>query len=444
MSQHYDQPVIQAIQATGIPLETSHHTYDQLLDTIGDARFVLIGEASHGTHEFYQERAKITSRLITEKGFTAVAIEADWPDTYRVNRYVRGLSVDKTGREALSSFTRFPTWMWGNTEVLRFVDWLRQHNDMLEDQEQKVGFYGLDLYSLYTSVDAVISYLGKVNPEAAERARRRYACLEHYGGDARFYLTSLQLDSSCEKEVLKQLLELQQLIALSNQYSEESFYVDQNARLVSNAEKYYRAMLADGARSWNIRDHHMVDTLDFLLRYLDRQHIHTKVVVWAHNSHLGDARATYMGKEGEQNVGQLVRQRYEAQAFLLGFTTYTGTVTAASNWDRPAERKHVRPALEGSYESLFHYASFVLAPNFYLLLQSPDQTRSFLQEPRLERAIGVVYRPYTERASHYFEATLPEQFDAVIHLDRTHALEPLVCTPQWIQGEPEETYPTGL
>jgi erythromycin esterase-like protein len=418
------------------------------MDLIGDARFVLIGEASHGTHEFYRERAEITKRLIQEKGFTAVAVEADWPDAYRVNRYVRSNSDDATSADALAGFDRFPAWMWRNTVVVNFVDWLREYNNALPQNATKIGFYGLDLYSMHTSMEAVLNYLDKVDPEAAKRARYRYSCLEYYGEDSQSYgyAASFGLTESCEKKVVNELLELQRRAGEYTQRDgqvaeDEFFYAEQNARLVKNAEEYYRSMFRGRVSSWNLRDRHMAETLDQLVAHLDRQGGHTKVVLWAHNSHLGDARATDMGDAGELNVGQLVRQRYGRDAVLVGLTTYTGTVTAASNWSAPAERKRVRPGLSGSYEALFHDTG---VPRFLLTLRDDGKVVAALRDRRLERAIGVIYLPETERLSHYFYARLPEQFDAVLHFDETQALEPLERTAHWERGEVPETYPSGF
>jgi erythromycin esterase-like protein len=436
--------LVDTLRAAVRPLAGDEHEYDALLSLIGDARFVLIGEASHGTHEFYAERAAITKRLIAEKGFTAVAVEADWPDAYRVNRYVRGMPQDADADAALSGFTRFPTWMWRNTIVRDFVDWLRAHNARLSGGAARTGFYGLDLYSLYASIEAVVGYLDKVDPAAAARARYRYGCLEHFGEDSQQYgyAASFDLSASCEKEVIEQLVELQRradrYAHLDGRVAEdEYFYAEQNARLAKNAEEYYRTMFHGRVSSWNLRDRHMVETLDALVPHLDRHGGRTKVVVWAHNSHLGDARATQMGDAGEWNVGQLVRERHAAETVLVGLTTDHGTVTAASDWDGPAERKRVRPGLPGSVEALFHETSI---PRFFLPLQGGEGA-TILQERRIERAIGVIYRPETERLSHYFDARLPAQFDAVLHFDETRALEPLEPTEGWQSGEAPETYP---
>ncbi len=430
------------------PLTGANADYDHLLEFIGDRRFVLLGEATHGTHEFYRQRAQITKRLILEKGFTAVAVEADWPDAYRVNRYVRGQGADRDAAEALSGFKRFPAWMWRNADVLDFIGWLRAYNDSLAMDATKVGFYGLDLYSLHTSIEAVLNYLDKVDPEGANRARQRYGCFEHFGEDPQEYGYSagLGLSHTCESEVVSQLIELQRS---ATEYArrdgriaaDDFFYAEQNARLVKDAEQYYRTMFRGRISSWNLRDSHMADTLDSLDVHFLRQRQPGKFVVWAHNSHLGDARATRMGRGGEWNVGQLVRENHPQDCVLIGFTTHSGTVTAASNWGGPAERKRIRPARSGSYESLFHETGM---PSFLLTLPRRTHVALGLREPMLERAIGVIYLPESELASHYFQARISDQFDAVIHFDQTRAVEPLELTAEWGIGEPAETFPSGV
>jgi erythromycin esterase-like protein len=453
-----------AIRTAAHPLTGAATDYDALLDRIGDARFVLIGEASHGTHEFYRQRALITRRLIAERGFGAVAVEADWPDAYQINRYVRGSSDGATAIDSLAGFRRFPTWMWRNADVLDFIGWLRNHNDALGGENRKVGFYGLDLYSLYSSIEAVLGYLDTINPQAAQQARQRYACFEQFGDDPQDYgyAISFSAADSCAEAAIGQLLDFQRRTAElmrrdGRLADDEFFFAEQNARLVKNAEAYYRTMF-HGREAWNLRDTHMAEMLDALATHLSRQEPRAKVVVWAHNSHLGDARATSMGAAGELNLGQLVRQRYPGDAFNIGFSTYTGTVTAASDWDAPADRKRVRPALPESYEALFHTAGStsraqrtVGAPSamdeaqhdFLLLLRDDRAIAKQLRTPRLERAIGVIYRPKTERVSHYFHARLAEQFDAVIHIDETRAVEPLERDAGWMRGEVPETFPTG-
>ncbi len=430
------------------PSTDGQRDYDPLIEAAGSARFVLLGEASHGTHEFYRERARITRRLIEEKGFSAVAIEGDWPDAERVNRFVRGRSEDAEAVQALSGFQRFPAWMWRNADVLDFVGWLLQHNDGLSSGARKIGFYGLDLYSLHASMGAVLEYLGRVDPEAARRARYRYGCFDHFGEDAQTYgyRAGFGLSESCETEVIRQLVELRSKAA---EYArrdgrialDEFFSAEQNARLVQNAERYYREMFRGRVSSWNLRDAHMVETAEALARHLESVGERPKIVIWAHNSHLGDARATEMGERGEWNIGQLLREKHGREVFSVGFTTDTGTVTAASEWDGPAERKRVRPALPGSYETLFHALDL---PRFLLTLNEDVRLRETLAEPRLERAIGVIYLPESERVSHYFFARLPDQFDAVLHFDQTRAVEPLEVNSEWSREDVPETYPSAL
>jgi len=442
---------VAVIRADAIPVEEGTPADQVLFDLVGDAQLVLIGEASHGTSEFYAARAQITRRLIEDRGFGAVAAEADWPDAYRVNRYVRGGGDDATAEEALRRFERFPTWMWRNAAVLDFVGWLREHNGRPgRDERAKAGFYGLDLYSLYRSVHEVISYLDRVDPAAADRARKRYACFDQFSDDdAQVYgfAAAFGAGEECEREVVAQLVDLQRHAV---EYArrdglmadDELFYAEQNARTVRAAEEYYRAMFSGRASSWNLRDRHMADTLDALVGHLTRQRgAPAKIVVWAHNSHLGDARATETAASGELNVGQLVRERHPRDCRLIGFTTYTGTVTAASDWEGPAERKWVRPALADSVEELLHEVG---EKGFMLRFGAASGSADALCSARLERAIGVIYRPETERQSHYFGARVADQFDAVIHIDETRAVEPLERTARWQEGEAPETYPFAV
>ncbi|HEV7301026.1 MAG TPA: erythromycin esterase family protein [Tepidisphaeraceae bacterium] len=436
-----------ALNDAAIELTGAAGSYDAIIDLAGDARIVLIGEASHGTHEFYAARAQITERLITERGFGAVIVEADWPDAYRVNRYVRGIESDgdRDAAAALDGFKRFPQWMWRNDVVVGFVEWLKRHNAALSAGDRQCGFYGMDLYSLYGSIDAVVEYLDKVDPEAARRARFRYGCFEQFEDDpqAYGYAASYDLDKSCRDGVIAQLVDLQRrasdLAKRDGQTPEdEYFFAEQNARLIKNAEEYYRQMFAGRVDTWNLRDTHMVDTIDALLRHLDRTRgRQTKVVVWAHNSHLGDARATEMGRRGELNVGQLCRQRWAGQVINVGFTTHTGTVTAAHNWGDAAQRMNVNPSLAGSYERLFHEVGL---PQFLMIFRQSRDATALLTPERLERAIGVIYRPGSERLSHYFRASLPQQFDAVIQVDTTSALQPLERTAPF-EPDAAETFP---
>ncbi len=445
MNNQKDITLLEGIRSAAIPFG-EHRGYDELMDLIGNASFVLLGEATHGTHEFYNIRAEITMRLIREKNFAAVAVEADWPDAYRVNRYIRGMNLDRYAVDSLSDFKRFPTWMWRNTEVLDFIGELREHNTLLPD-EGKVGFYGLDLYSLYSSIEEVLSYLDRTDPEAAKRARYRYSCFEQFNHDEESYglEAALNVDKSCEDEVVAQLRELQQN-NMSRLRREgltargELFYAGQNARLIKNAEEYYRSMFAGRVSTWNIRDRHMAETVNALAEHFSQTRP-GKIVVWEHNSHIGDARATDFSSWGEVNVGQIIREQHGSEAVLIGFTTSHGTVSAASDWGETVERKQVRPAIPGSYEDLFHNAGIY---SFLLPLRDLPGNLKALNDKRLERAIGVVYLPQSERTSHYFQASLPRQFDAVIHIDRTTALEPLEYTPVWEEGEVPETFPAGL
>ena len=424
---------------------------DALEEIVGDARIVLIGESSHGTHEFYQARAEITKWLIEEKGFCAVAAEADWPDAYRVNRYVRGQGNDTSADEALSGFERFPSWMWRNTVVRDFVDWLHARNgEHRVKGEREAGFYGLDLYSLHRSMQEVIDYLENVDPAAAARARERYACFDHTSADdgqAYGFAAAFGAGLSCERQAVDQLVDMRrnavEYARRDGLLAEDAlFYAQQNAQTVRNAEVYYRAMFGGRVTSWNLRDKHMAQTLQALLAHLDRHDGEpARIVVWAHNSHVGDARATEVGSDGQLTLGQLVREHYGEESRLIGFTTYTGTVTAASEWGGLAERKFVRPALNGSVEELFHEVD---RPEFLVSAMISHAAREPLDAVRLGRAIGVIYLPATERQSHYYHVRPGDQFDAIIHIDQTRALEPLEVTSQWVVGETPETYPTGL
>jgi erythromycin esterase-like protein len=436
---------VDAVRNSALWFDSAVASAFQLMDAIGDAEVVLIGEATHGTEEFYRIRADLTAQLIQQKSFNVVAVEADWPDAYRANRWARLASDDRDAVSALGNFRRFPRWMWRNTVVVDFLQWLRQFNGERPSAE-RVGFYGLDLYSLHASIEAVLRYLDKVDPRAAARARERYGCLGQFGDDVERYAyeASLGLSASCESEVIAQLIDLRKRAAeyarLDGHVAEdEYFFAEQNARLIRNAEVYYRSMFGGRSESWNLRDAHMMETLRALREWIRRRSGKAKTVVWAHNSHLGDARATQMGAWGELNLGQLVRQEYGANGYLIGMTTHTGTVTAARDWGDPAERRRVRPSFGGSYEHFFHEVG--MSP--FLLLLNEEPARAVLMTPRLERAIGVVYHPEAERESHYFQATLPRQFDAVVHVDVTTAVPPL---ERWSYEESDlpETYPAGV
>jgi len=393
-----------------------------LIERIGDSRLILIGEATHGTSEFYRIRCEITKELIQRGIIQFVALEADWPDAARVDQYVRDLPRPK--RHSWDAFARFPTWMWRNQEVQRFVEWLRQYNQGIDDPSRRVAFYGLDLYSLFTSVRAVLDYLDRVDSQAAQAARLRYGCLSPWEGDPALYgrLATSGRYRSCEHDAVAILTDLLQE-RLDYVAADGSRYFDavQNARLVANAERYYRVMYRGSNESWNLRDQHMFDTLELLLGFHGAQ---SRAAVWEHNSHLGDARSTAMGGDGQLNVGQLCRQRFGDAAYLIGQGTDHGTVAAANNWDEPVEIMEVRPAHPESHERLCHDAR---VEAFFLPLREPrrPELREEMNASRLERAIGVIYRPQTELASHYFHARLAPQFDEFIWFDRTTAVHPI-------------------
>jgi len=429
MSHDPYEKLLQTLNEAAEPVVDGADKYSTLLEKIGDARFVLIGEATHGTQEFYQTRAEITQELISKKGFMAVAIEGDWPDAYQVNRYLHGFGNPEDAEKSLGAFKRFPTWMWNNTTLPPFLQWLREHNDKLADPNKKINFYGLDLYSLYTSIQRVITYLEKIDPPAAKQAKARYACFDHLQTDPQSYgyLTTAGIKKACIDEAVQQLMELQHTsFAYLRQdgvaAEDENFFATQNARVIKNAEVYYRSMFEDNALSWNVRDKHMTETLNVIENHLEhRHHQPAKIVVWAHNSHVGDARATEMSERGEINIGQLMREQHGSDAYLLGFSTYQGYVTAASNWGEAAEHKKITQGFESSYEEIFHHMKF---KNFLLDIRANPQLEHILKIPRLQRAIGVIYRPETERLSHYFFTRLCYQFDSIIHFDETTAVRP--------------------
>jgi protein-L-isoaspartate(D-aspartate) O-methyltransferase len=434
-----DRPVAILLRETATPIDSIDSVQlDELLDRIGDSRIVLLGEATHGSSEFYRMRARITRELIVKRGFCAVAVEGDWPDAARIDRYIRHLPPVLEQKEP--AFSRFPTWMWRNQEVHAFVEWLREHNGERSDPMRRVSFHGLDLYSLYTSAAAVISYLEQVDPAAAQVARKRYGCLTPWERDPATYARAALTGTyqSCEPQVVAVLREL---LARRLEYSlrdgERFFDAAQNARLVANAERYYRTLYYGAAASWNLRDQHMFDTLESLLAFHGPE---SRMVVWEHNSHVGDAGATEMAARGEYNVGHLCRAEHKDSAYLVGFGTDHGTVAAASDWDAPLEIKDVRPAHRDSYERLCHESA---VPAFLLPLRYParEAVREELMTSRLERAIGVVYRPETELASHYFQAILPAQFDEYVWFDRTVAVTALGRVSR--SGMPD-TYPFGL
>lgn len=406
---------------------------EPLLRRIGDARIVLIGEASHGTSEFYRMRDRISRYLIAQKDFSFVAIEGDWPDTARIDSYVRHM---ETARSEWTAFARFPTWMWRNREVRSFVDWLRGYNAE-QEPGRRAAFHGLDLYSLYNSIRAVLDYLDDVDPDAARIARERYGCLTPWQSDPATYGRAALSGSyrSCEEHVVRMLADLIEKQQAYTKHDGERFLdAVQNARLVAGAEEYYRIMYYGSRSSWNLRDTHMFETLKTLL---DHHGPRSKAIVWAHNSHVGNAAATDMGARGEINIGQLCREAFGDAVYAIGFGTDHGKVAAASDWDAPMEIKTVRPALTGSYENICHESG---ASQFFLPLRK-GRAVDGLMKPRLERAIGVIYRPQTELQSHYFEAILPRQYDEYVWFDESSAVTPL--TTKELKGAPE-TYPFGL
>ncbi|MCT7377007.1 erythromycin esterase family protein [Chelativorans salis] len=410
--------------------------FGTVFDRFADSRVVLLGEATHGSSEFYRARAAITRRLIEHHGFNIVAIEADWPDAARVDRYVRH---KRTGRYDEETFARFPTWMWRNREFADFVEWLRRHNEGLAEGD-RAELRGLDVYSLNASIAAVIHYLDRVDPEAAGEARRRYGCLTPWQAEPAFYGRAMLRGGrdTCEDEVVAQLQELlDKRLEYAAADGEDFFDAAQNARVARAAEHYYRIMYHGSTESWNLRDRHMFDTLQHLLAARGDK---AKAVVWAHNSHIGNAAATAMGWQGEFNIGELCRTAYGEGAVLIGFGTDRGTVAAADDWDGPMRIKRINPSRPDSYERVFRQSGVA---HSLTDLRAPGnrELREVLSTPRLERAIGVIYREQSEFLSHYFEAVLPEQFDAFVWFDETNAVTPLPAErPHGVA----ETYPFGV
>ncbi|MGK9064468.1 erythromycin esterase family protein [Stutzerimonas chloritidismutans] len=433
--QQADEQLITLLQQKAEPLPSiDAPSFAEAFDRFADARVVLIGEASHGTSEFYRARAAITRRLIEQHGFTIVAAEADWPDAAMIDRDVRHQAPAEWLEQG---FRRFPTWMWRNRDVADFTAWLREHN-AAQAPEQRVEFRGLDVYSLGSSIREVLTYLDKVDPSAAQAARQRYGCLSPWHDEPAAYGHQVMRgEPSCEDAVVEQLRALlgQRLDYLQKDGG-QFFNAEQNARVVLAAEQYYRAMYRGSTESWNLRDRHMFDTLRALLA---RRGDAAKAVVWAHNSHIGNAAATSMGWRGEFNIGELCRTAYGRDAVLIGMSTDRGEVAAADNWDEPMQIKQVRPSLEGSWEQLFLRAGVAASLTNW---RDDPVLREALAQPRLERAIGVIYRPATERQSHYFQAILAEQFDALLWLEQTTAVKPI--GPQQIDDQSvPDTYPFG-
>lgn len=433
------------------PLTGQKSDYDSLMKMAEKTRFVFIGDSTHGTKEFYKMRAEFTKRLIKEQNFTAVAIEGDWADTYHVNRYINGGNQDSCATKALENFGRFPTWMWQNQEVLSFIKWLRSYN---KNEDAAIRFYGLDLYGMNSSVGAVIDYLDKIDEKAAARARHRYSCLDNFAA-AKPKLEAI--NESCEEQILLQLIDLRknafeyikrdgfsdkEKFSSEEFAGEEFFCAEQNALLVKDAQKYYRSLYRGESSSWNLRDFHMANSLEEIAMHLERIYKKPgKVVVWAHNSHIGDARATEMIGQEELNLGQIMRERHGKETLLVGLLTYQGAVSAASNWDMPVESKILTTALKGSIEHIFHETEVA---NFVLNFRDNEDLKQHLNFPLLQRFVGVIYLPQIERLSHYCYASISRQFDALIYLDKTSAVEPLKVQHHWRPGELDETYPSGL
>lgn len=433
-----EKELVSAIKQRAHPLK-SKADLTPLFDCIGDSRIVMLGEASHGTHEYYQWRTYITRRLIEEKGFNFIAVEGDWPDCYRLNRFVKGYDVDsKSAFHVLHAFERWPTWMWANWEIMAMADWLQQHNRQLPTNK-KAGFYGLDVYSLWESMDSILQYLKKADPAALRVAEDAFHCFEPYRKDeGRSYAQStLLVPEACQQEVVQLLKEIQLKLPQYNTDHENVFSAEQNAFVTVNAEKYYRTMVRGGPHSWNVRDRHMSDTLERLLNFHGKK---AKAIVWAHNTHVGDARATDMTDEGMLNIGELARvQHHDKGVILVGFGSYKGTVTAGRNWGAPMQTMLMPEATKGSWECLLHQAG----QENKLLLMEDFTSNDMMMENRIgHRAIGVVYNPQYEQYGNYVPTILPLRYDAFIYLDETHALYPIHMQPDGHQMP--ETYPFGV
>ena len=403
---------------------------------MGNAHFVLMGEASHGTHEYYTWRTKISKRLIHEKGFNFIAVEGDWPDCYTMNRYVKNYdNSEKTASELLYEFERWPSWMWANWEVVALLEWMRNYNS---SRQKKVGFYGLDVYSLWESMQVIIKYLENSHPEAAALAKDAYKCFEPYGENVENYgVKSRLVPESCEQEVVKLLTDVRSKIKSFNTDPEGGLNAEQNAAVMVDAERYYRAMVSSGPDSWNIRDYHMADTLDRLKSYYGKN---AKCIIWAHNTHIGDARATDMGKVGMKNLGQIVRERHgENDTVLIGFGSYHGNVIAGEQWGAAMKVMDVPIAKQNSWEDVFHRSS----KHNKMLITDKLEDKEEMYRLREQRAIGVVYNPSHERVGNYMPTVLPDRYDAFIYLDETNALHPLEETPGETLHTPD-TYPWGI
>ncbi|MBW3625764.1 MAG: erythromycin esterase family protein [Armatimonadetes bacterium] len=432
------QEVIRLVQERATPLHSAQDLVP-LMDRIGDSQYVLLGEASHGTSEYYVWRSRISRRLIEEKGFDFIAVEGDWPDCYTVNRYVKGYpDSGGSAKEVLQQYHRWPTWMWANQEIVQLAEWLRRHNDGLPEEE-KVGFYGLDVYSLWDSLRSIMEYLGKTDQEALKTAAQAYRCFEPYAEDVQQYaLATRFVSESCEEEVIRLLYDL---LNKAQDYKEENreayFNAEQNALVLKNAEHYYRTMIRGGSESWNIRDRHMVLTLERLMEHHGPE---SKGIVWEHNTHIGDARYTDMARAGMVNVGHLVREAHEGDGVVLvGFGSNRGTVIAGAEWGAQMERMIVPRGREGTWEDLMHQAG---AENKLLLLKG-EEDEELMRQTRGHRAIGVVYDPMYESYGNYVPTNLAQRYDAFLYIDESHALHPLHLEPL-DDHEIPETFPTGM
>jgi erythromycin esterase-like protein len=417
--------------------QTPQLDLDKLIDRIGDSKYVLLGEASHGTHEYYTLRTQISKRLIEEKGFSFIAVEGDWPDCFCINRYIKGYNEGGSNAlEVLRNFDRWPTWMWANWEIVALTEWLKKHNQTLPSGK-KIGFYGLDVYSLWESMDAMSEYLKKQDPQAARILERAIQCFEPYGEEAQEYaMATRYLSESCHDELIQVLREIRNRAPQYNHDLEASLNTEQNAFVAVNAEKYYRSMVSFGPDSWNIRDTHMAETLERLMKFHGSQ---AKAIVWEHNTHIGDARFTDMKKQNMVNVGQLVREAYgEKEVVIVGFGSYTGTVIASTEWAAPMQQKPVPPAKPGSVEAMLHDAS----ASDQLLLFDDKKTREQFNKILPHRAIGVVYNPEREKYGNYVPTLLPSRYDAFIYVDQSQALHPLHLQPNGHQTP--ETFPFGV
>ncbi len=433
-----EDEILSVIKQWAYPLK-SKADLGPLFNRIGDARIVMLGEASHGTHEYYTWRAHISKKLIEEKGFNFIAVEGDWPDCYSLNRFIKGYDTDnKSAFKVLHAFNRWPTWMWANWEIVALADWLRKYNTGLP-ADKKAGFYGLDVYSLYESMQSIMQYLGRTDKAALKVAEAAFRCFEPFRGDeGRSYAgTSRFVPELCENEVVHLLKEIQQKLPTYNTDHENVFSAEQNALVAVNAEKYYRAIIKGGPHSWNVRDRHMTDTLDRLLKFHGEK---SKVIVWAHNTHVGDARATVMADEGMFNIGELARlHHHDKGVVLVGFGTYTGTVTAGRNWGAPMQTMQVPEAIKGSWEYLLLKAG---KGNKLLLMDDFAGNDAMMENHIGHRAIGVVYNSQYEQYGNYVPSILPLRYDAFIYLNETMALHPLHIGTD--KKQIPETYPFGV